>query len=150
MGEYDLGFVHIDIKHVHKLQNAYGERHKCYLYVAIDRRSRSVHLAVKDDDTKRSATAFLREAAEAFPFRLTHVLTDNGSCLTLTFAEVCPKLGAEYRHTRPYSPQTSGMVERFNGRVGSEAIGITIWPHAELVVSQSESWISAETTRSCA
>src|SRR3954447_5885959 len=24
--------------------------------------------------------AFLREAAAAFPFRLTHVLTDNGSC----------------------------------------------------------------------
>jgi transposase InsO family protein len=39
---------------------------------------------------------------------------------------VCAELGAEYRHTRLYSPQTSGMVERFNGRVGSEVLGITI------------------------
>ncbi|MBI0539792.1 DDE domain-containing protein, partial [Roseomonas sp. KE2513] len=127
--DYDLGFVHIDIKHLPKLQTASGERRKRYLYVAIDRRSRSVHLAVKDDETERSAITFLREAAKAFPFRLTHVLTDNGSCFTPAFARVCAELGAEYRHTRPYSPQTNGMVERFNGRVGSEVLGITIWSH---------------------
>lgn len=45
----------------------------------IDRCSRSVPLAVKDDETERSAIAFLREAAAAFPFQLTHVLTDNGA-----------------------------------------------------------------------
>src|SRR5215211_1892550 len=130
--DYDLGFVHIDIKHLPKLRTADGERRKRYLYVAIDRRSRSVHLAVKDDETERSAIAFLREAAAAFPFRLTHVLTDNGSCFTAAFAKVCAELGAEYRHTRPYSPQTNGMVERFNGRVGREVLGITIWSHQQL------------------
>jgi transposase InsO family protein len=128
----DLGFIHIDIKHLPKLQTANGERRKRYLYVAIDRRSRSVHLAVKDDETERSAIAFLREAAKAFPFRLTHVLTDNGSCFTPAFARACAELGAEYRHTRPYSPQTNGMVERFNGRVSSEVLGITIWSHVQL------------------
>src|SRR4051812_5051736 len=39
--EYDLGFVHIDIKHLPKLQTADGERRKRDLYVAIDRRSRA-------------------------------------------------------------------------------------------------------------
>jgi transposase InsO family protein len=130
--DYDLGFVHIDIKHLPKLQTANGERRKRYLYVAIDRRSRSVHLAVKDDETERSAIAFLREAAQAFPFRLTHVLTDNGSCFTPRFAKVCAELGAQYRHTRPRSPHTNGLVERFNGRVGSEVLGVTIWSHAQL------------------
>ena len=130
--DYDLGFVHTDIKHLPKLQTADGGRRKRYLYVAIDRRSRSVHLAVKDDETERSAIAFLREAAAAFPFRLTHVLTDNGSCFTPRFAGVCAELGAEYRHTRPRSPQTNGMVERFNGRIGSEVLGITIWSHTQL------------------
>ncbi len=129
---HDLGFIHIDIKHLPKLQTANGERRKRYLYVAIDRCSRSVHLAVKDDETERSAIAFLREAAAAFPFRLTHVLTDNGSCFTPAFAKACAELGAEYRHTRPYSPHTNGMVERFNGRVGSEVLGITIYSHAQL------------------
>ncbi len=39
--DYDLGFVHIDIKHLPKLQTSEGERRKRYLYVAIDRCSRS-------------------------------------------------------------------------------------------------------------
>jgi transposase InsO family protein len=128
----DLGFVHIDIKHLPKLQTANGERRKRYLYVAIDRRSRAVHLAVQDDETERSAIAFLREVAAAFPFRLTHVLTDNGSCFTPAFARACAERGAEYRHTRPYSPHTNGMVERFNSRVGREVLGITIWSHQQL------------------
>ena len=130
--DYDLGFIHIDIKHLPKLPTTNGERRKRYLDVAIDRCSRAVHLAVKDDETEQSAIAFLREAAAAFPFRLTHVLTDNGSCFTPAFAKVCAELGAAYRHTKPYTPQTSGMVERFNGRVGSEVLGITIYSHREL------------------
>jgi len=130
--DYDLGFIHIDIKHLPKLRTADGERRKRYLYVAIDRRSRSVHLAVKDSETERNAIAFLREAAAAFPFRLTHVLTDNGSCFTPAFAKACAELGATYRHTRPCSPHTNGMVERFNGRVGSEVLGITISSHQRL------------------
>jgi transposase InsO family protein len=118
--------------HLPKLQTSNGERRKRYLYVAIDRRSRSVHLAVKDDETEASAIAFLREAAAAFPFRLTHVLTDNGSCFTPAFARACATLGAQYRHTRPRTPQTNGMVERFNGRIGSEVLGITIYFHRDL------------------
>ena len=145
----DLGFVHIDVKHLSKLQTANGERCKRYLSVAIDRRSRSVHLVVKDDGTERSAIAFLREAAAACPFRLTHVLTDTreaiprrdvseadrGSCFTPAFARACAELGAEYRHTKPRTPrtpQTNGMVERFNGRIGSEVLGITVYSHRDL------------------
>jgi hypothetical protein len=130
--DYDLGFVPIDIKPLPKLQTANGDRRKRYLYVAIDRRSRSVHLAVKDDETEQSAIAFLREAAAAFPFRMTHVLTDNGSCFTPAFAKACAALGADYRHTKPRTPQTNGLVERFNGRIGSEVLAITIYSHDQL------------------
>ena len=65
--DYDLGFIHIDIKHLPKLQTSDRDRRKRYLFVAIDRCSRSVHLAVKDDETEKSAIAFLHEAATAFP-----------------------------------------------------------------------------------
>ena len=58
--DYDLGFIHIDIKHLPKLQTANGERRKRFLCVAIDRRSRSVHLAVKDNETEPRAIAFMR------------------------------------------------------------------------------------------
>jgi transposase InsO family protein len=60
------------------------------------------------------------------------VLIDNGSCFTPAFAPACAELGAKYRHTKPYSPQTNGRVERFHGRVGSEVLGITIYSHRDL------------------
>ena len=127
---HDLGFVHTDIKHLPKLRAADGKRGKRCLFVAIDRRSRSVHLAVEDDETEASAIAFLRQAAAAFPLQLTHVLTDNGSCFTPAFARA--KRGAQHHHTKPRTPQTSGMVQRFNGRMGLEVLGITIHAHRDL------------------
>src|SRR5215210_7211108 len=131
--EYELGFVHMDVKHLPKLRTADGELRKRFLFVAIDRRSRSVHLAVRDDETEASATAFLREALAAFPFRVTHVLTDRGSCFTAEgFEKACRELGVEHRKTRPYTPRTNGMVERFNGRVQREVLGITVASHRDL------------------
>lgn len=60
------------------------------------------------------------------------MLTDNGSCFMPAFAKACGALGAQYRHTRPRTPQTNGLVERFNGRVGSEVLSITIYSHRQL------------------
>jgi transposase InsO family protein len=131
--EYELGFVHLDVKHLPKLRTNDGELRKRFLFVAIDRRSRSVHLAVRDDETEASATAFLREALAAFPFRVTHVLTDRGSCFTAEgFEKACRELAVEHRKTRPYTPRTNGMVERFNGRVQREVLGITVSSHRGL------------------
>jgi transposase InsO family protein len=131
--EYELGFVHLDVKHLPKLRTADGEWRKRFLFVAIDRRSRSVHLVVKDDETEASARSFLEEALAAFPFRVTHVLTDRGSCFTAEgFEKLCRKLGAEHRKTRPYTPRTNGMAERFNGRVQREVLGITVAGHNDL------------------
>jgi transposase InsO family protein len=125
--EHELGFVHLDVKHLPKLRTADGELRKRFLFVAIDRRSRSVHLAVKDEETEASARAFLAEALAAFPFRVTHVVTDRGSCFTAEgFEKACRKRRIEHRKTRPYTPRTNGMVERFNGRVQREVLGITV------------------------
>ncbi len=131
--EYELGFVHLDVKHLPKLRTADGELRKRFLFVAIDRRSRSVHLAVKDEETEASARAFLEEALAAFPFRVTHVLTDRGSRFTAEgFGRLCRELGVEHRKTRPYTPRTNGMAERFNGRVQREVLGITVASHRDL------------------
>src|SRR4051794_39766692 len=131
--EYELGFVHVDVKHLPELRTADGECRNRYLFVAIDRRSRSVHLAVKDDETEASAKAFLEEALAAFPFRVTRLLTDRGSCFTADgFEKLCRELGVEHRKTRPYTPRTDGMVERFNGRVQREVLGITVAGHRDL------------------
>jgi transposase InsO family protein len=131
--EYEVGFVHVDVKHLPKLRTADGEWRKRYLFVAIDRRSRSVHLAVKDEETEASARAFLEATLAAFPFRVTHVLTDRGSCFAAEgFEEACRELGVEHRKTRPYTPRTNGMAERFNGRIQREVLGITVASHRDL------------------
>ena len=101
--------------------------------MAIDRCSRWVHLAVRDDELASSAIAFLKEAIAAAPFRITHVLTDCGSCFTAdAFEAACRTLKVQHRKTRPYSPQTNGLAERFNGRVQREVLGITVHSHADL------------------
>jgi transposase InsO family protein len=101
--------------------------------MAIDRCSRWVHLAVKDDEPTTSAVAFLNEAIRAFPFKVTHVLTDRGSCFTAdAFEDACRQLKLEHRRTKPYTPQTNGLVERFNGPVQREVLGITIYSHRDL------------------
>src|SRR5947208_640012 len=131
--EHELGFVHVDVKHLPELRTADGEFRKRYLVVAIDRRSRSVHLAIKDDETEASAKAFLEEAIAAFPFRVTHLLTDRGSCFTADGSEkLCRELGIEHRKTRPYTPRTNGMVERFDGRAQREVLGVTVAGHRDL------------------
>jgi hypothetical protein len=65
---YEVGFVHIDVKHLPKLQDRDRLTRKRYLYVAIDRASRYVHLAVKDDETAASAVAFLTRRARPCRF----------------------------------------------------------------------------------
>jgi len=125
--------VHVDVKHLPKLRTRDGELRKRFLFVAIDRRSRSVHLAVKDEEAEASARAFLEEALAAFPFRVTRILTDRGSCFTAEgFERLCRELGVEHRKTRPYTPRTNGMAERFNGRVQREVLGITVASHRDL------------------
>ena len=65
--EDEIGFVHLDVKHLPKLRNRNGITPKRSLSVAINRCSRWVHLAVKNNKTTASATAFLKKAIRAFP-----------------------------------------------------------------------------------
>ena len=109
--DYDLGFVHIDVEHLPKLTTADGEIRKRYLFVAIDRCSRFVHLAIYDAETAANAVDFLKAVKAAFPFRVTHILTDRGSCFAAEdFERACKEIAADRRRTRAYSPQTNGMV----------------------------------------
>ena len=63
--------------------------------------------------------------------RIQKVLTDNGKEFTdrlfasrarqptgeHEFDQLCASLGIEHRLTKPRTPRTNGMVERFNGRI---------------------------------
>ena len=110
--EYEVGFVHLDVKHLPKLRDRDGVTCKRYLYVAIDRASRFVHLAVKDDETTASAVAFLEEALAALPFQVTHVLTDRGSCF---MADAFERACVSARRGASQDPPLHAAHERHGG-----------------------------------
>ena len=125
---YVPGFVHVDIKYLPQMSD---EARRRYLFVAIDRATRWVFVAIKNDKTAASARSFLQAFHKACPIRITKVLTDNGKEFTdrlfasrerqpsgeHEFDRLCKALDIEHRLTRPRTPKTNGMVERFNGRI---------------------------------
>ena len=125
---YEPGYLHMDIKYLPQMAD---ETRRRYLFVAIDRATRWVYVAIKPDKTAASARRFLKALHTACPVRITRLLTDNGKEFTdrlfasrerepsgnHEFDRLCVELGIEHRLTRPRTPQTNGMVERFNGRI---------------------------------
>jgi transposase InsO family protein len=125
---YEPGFVHLDVKYLPQMPD---EDKRRYLFVAIDRATRWVFVAIYPEKTAANARRFLRSLIEAAPFRLHTILTDNGKEFTdrfitrgertptgaHAFDELCQALDIEHRLTKPRRPQTNGMVERFNGRI---------------------------------
>ena len=125
---YDPGYVHIDIKYLPMMP---GDTKKRYLFVVIDRATRWVFVEVYGSKSAKNARRFLSNLHKKVSFYIKKILTDNGKEFTDRFVttgertptgnhefdKLCHELGIEHRLTKPYSPQTNGMVERFNGRI---------------------------------
>lgn len=125
---YEPGYVHVDVKYLPQMQD---EDKRRYVFVAIDRATRWVLIAIEQHKTAASAKAFLAAMRKAAPFHIRTILTDNGKEFTdrlfggrdrqptgeHEFDQLCQSLGIEHRLTKPRTPQTNGMVERFNGRL---------------------------------
>jgi len=129
-----VGFIHMDLKYLPAL-----ERRKSYAFVAIDRATRYVYLEIHAKRDALTAAGFLKRFLANFPHPVHTLLTDNGSEFTDRFAvdmkgkpegrpsgrhpfdRLCAKRGITHRLTRPFRPQTNGLVERFNRRL-NEAI----------------------------
>ena len=125
------GFIHIDVKYLPPLG-----RRRSYAYVAIDRATRFVYLEILADRRAATAAGFLERFLDRFPLRVHTILTDNGSEFTDRFAldkkgkphdkpsgthafdRLCAERAITHRLTQPFRPQSNGMVERFNRRLG--------------------------------
>jgi transposase InsO family protein len=125
--DYAPGFVHIDIKYLPQMAD---EKRRRYLFVAIDRATRWVHLELRADKSQQSACRFLDAVRAKAPFRITKLLTDNDGAFTDRFTQprkqpsgqhlfdrLCTGHDIVHRLAPPRHPQTNGMVERFNGRI---------------------------------
>jgi IS30 family transposase len=128
-----VGFIHIDLKHLTRL-----EGRPSYVFVAIDRATRFVHIEIIGSRDASTVAGCLERFLAAFPYKVHTILTDNGAEFTDRFGDsrwhtpnrptgahafdrVCRSHGIGHRLTRPYHPQTNGLVERFNRRL-AEAI----------------------------
>ena len=118
--DYEPGYLHIDIKYLPKMPDESARR---YLYVAIDRATRWVFLRTYRDQTERSSVDFLRRVHKATPFKITKLLTDNGTQFTDRFTskdkqptgkhvfdKQCQELNIEHRLAPARHPQTNGTT----------------------------------------
>jgi transposase InsO family protein len=109
-----------------------GESQRRYLFVAIDRATRWVFVQIKNSKTAANARAVLKALHKACPIRITNILTDNGKEFAdrlfanrerepsgghVLFDQTCRQFDIEHRLIKPRTPQTNGMVKRFNGRI---------------------------------
>jgi len=132
--EYEPGYLHIDVTYLPKLDGI-----KYYLFVAIDRATRTLYYEVYDAKTSENAENFMVKCLDFFPFGITHVLTDNGFEFTNKLIKsktghycqkpskldvVCDENNIEHRLTKPATPKTNGMVERANGTIKNNTIKI--------------------------
>jgi len=139
--EYDPGFLHIDVTYLPKIDGV-----KYYLFVAIDRATRTLYYKVYDAKTSANAEEFILECLGFFPFGITHVLTDNGLEFTNRLLKnrkgeyctkpskldvICKKNNIDHRCTKPFTPKTNGMVEKANDIIKNGTIKKTNYSSAE-------------------
>lgn len=90
----------------------------CYLHTVIDDHSRVAYVEARDDETKETSVAVLRNAVAWFAERgvtVHRVLSDNGGAYrSFLWRDTCAELGITPKRTRPYRPQTNGKIERFH------------------------------------
>lgn len=135
--EYDPGYLHIDVTYLPKINGK-----KYYLFVAIDRATRTLYFKIYDAKTSANAEHFMLECLAFFPFGITHVLTDNGLEFTNRLLKnkkgeycakpskldvVCEENNIDHRCTKPFTPKTNGMVEKANDIIKSKTIKITTY-----------------------
>jgi len=130
--EYEPGYLHIDVTYLPKINGV-----KYYLFVAIDRATRTLYYKVYENKTAKNTELFMNECLEFFPFGITHVLTYNGLEFTnrlikskkgtyctksSKFDGICEENDIDHRLTKPFTPKTNGMVERVNDTIKTGTI----------------------------
>jgi transposase InsO family protein len=146
--ETTLGYVHIDVC---ELRLSEG---KLFMFLAIDRVTKFVHVAFLDANTKPNGAAFLREVIRAFPYRIHTVLTDNGVAFAPNaptrwdlsrhiFDRVRDEHGIEHKLTKPYHPWTNGQAERMNRTVKEATIKAFHYPGLEALKAHVLAFVTA-------
>jgi transposase InsO family protein len=153
--ETTIGYVHIDVC---ELRLAEG---KLFMFLAVDRVSKFVHIAFYNANTKLNGAAFLREVVAAFPYQIHTVLTDNGMAFAdlprnrgrypqieaifggHIFDRVCQEHGITHKLTKPYHPWTNGQAERMNRTVKDATIKAFHYPDLDALKAHVLAFVRA-------
>jgi transposase InsO family protein len=150
--ETAIGYVHVDVC---ELRLAEG---KLFLFLAIDRVSKFVHVAFFEAATKMNGAAFLRQVVAAFPYTIHTVLTDDGMAFAdlpryrdgptarwmgHIFDRVCREHGIEHKLTKPYPPWTNGQAERMNRTVKEATVKVFHYPDLEALKAHVLAFVRA-------
>ncbi len=133
---YQPGFLHMDVTYLPRIEGY----QRFYLFVAIDRATRVMYYKIYTNRSADSTNEFLKACINFFPFKITHILTDNGNEFTNRFSQgrtkptgnhrfdkLCKKYSIEHRLIEPFSPQTNGMVERVNGTIKEATVKVNTY-----------------------
>jgi len=140
---YPPGYLHIDCFYLPKMN---GVRY--YAYLAVDRATRLIFIRIYRKKDKYAAADFLTQALAFYPFRIHHVLTDNGKEFTVRgqkafgntgkkmslFEMICDIADIDYRKTKVKHPWTNGMAERMVRTTKDHTIKIETYDNSEAMV----------------
>jgi len=105
-----VGYLQMDVKYV--TPELSGLPYTCYLYAAMDIRTRyKVGLILPKVD-EGGALLALYHATQQFPFPLHYVQTDNGLEFQKRFHARCEALGLEHYYIHKSSPNENAVIER--------------------------------------
>lgn len=127
--EHPGGLIHLDIKKLgrfikpgHRVTGWVGRQRSKglgydYVHVAIDDHSRVAYVEVLEDEKGETCARFLERATQWFGskgVKVHRVMTDNGvGYISHVFRDTAIALGQRHIRTKPYTPKTKGMAERF-------------------------------------
>ncbi len=84
-------------------------------FTAVDVVSRQAVFGVRSQATAGTATTFLDDLVQRFPFPVQAIQVDGGSEFMAGFEEACQTRGIALYVLPPRSPKLNGRVERLNG-----------------------------------
>jgi len=149
--EYEPGFIHMDVTYLPKID---GE--KKYLFVAIDRCTRTLFYKIYSEKTGKNTEDFVKHCHDFFPFEISHILTDNGLEFTNRLIkskkgelckkpslldQYCEKNEIKHRLTKPGTPKTNGMVERVNNTVKTATVKNNLYESYEKLEKDFEKYL---------
>lgn len=122
--QYLPGFFHVDLAYLPVLG---GRVTRKYLLVAIDRTTKLLFLMIVPGKHQQYAIRFLTALVSWCPYRIHHLLTDNGREFGRRFQEACRTLGITHRHTKVKHPWTNGQAEITVRLVKQETVWVTFY-----------------------